>query len=87
MSAPSGSAPMRSSSSSELDIATLPEFERAVTRMRAQGLERMVIDLRRLAFLDSMSIELLLRLHGELTAAARASWSSEARAPSTASSI
>ena len=52
----------------ELDIATLPEFERAVTRMRAQGLERMVIDLRRLSFLDSMSIELLLRLHGELTA-------------------
>ena len=52
----------------ELDIATLPEFERAVTRMRAQGLERMVIDLRELSFLDSMSIELLLRLHGELTA-------------------
>jgi anti-sigma B factor antagonist len=53
----------------ELDIATLPEFERAVTRMRSQGLERMVIDLRKLSFLDSMSIELLLRLHGELTAA------------------
>ena len=52
----------------ELDIATLPDFERAVTRTRSQGLERMVIDLRKLAFLDSMSIELLLRLHGELTA-------------------
>jgi anti-sigma B factor antagonist len=52
----------------ELDIATLPALEREVTRMRAQGLERMVIDLRGLAFLDSMSIELLLRLHGELTA-------------------
>jgi anti-sigma B factor antagonist len=52
----------------ELDIATLPEFERAVTRMRSQGLERLVIDLRGLAFLDSMSIELLLRLHGELAA-------------------
>jgi anti-sigma B factor antagonist len=52
----------------ELDIATLPEFERVVTRMRAQGLERMVIDLRGLSFLDSMSIELLLRLHAELTA-------------------
>ena len=51
----------------ELDIATLPEFERCVTLMRSQGLERLVIDLRRLAFLDSMSIELLLRLHGELT--------------------
>lgn len=52
----------------ELDIATLPEFERVITRMRSQGLERMVIDLRGLSFLDSMSIELLLRLHGELTA-------------------
>ena len=52
----------------ELDIATLPEFEQAATRMRSQGLERMVIDLRELEFLDSMSIELLLRLHGELTA-------------------
>jgi anti-sigma B factor antagonist len=53
----------------ELDIATLPEFERAVTRMRSQGLEHLVVDLRELSFLDSMSIELLLRLHGELTAA------------------
>jgi anti-anti-sigma factor len=53
--------------SGELDIATLPALEQAVTRMRAQGLERMVIDLRRLSFMDSMSIELLLRLHGELT--------------------
>jgi anti-sigma B factor antagonist len=52
----------------ELDIATLPEFERAVTRVRSQDLERLVIDLRKLSFLDSMSIELLLRLHGELTA-------------------
>ena len=53
----------------ELDIATLPEFERAVTRMRSQGLERLVIDFRELTFMDSMSIELLLRLHGDLTAA------------------
>ena len=52
----------------ELDIATLPELEQAVTRMRAQGLERMVVDLRGLSFMDSMSIELLLRVHGELAA-------------------
>jgi anti-sigma B factor antagonist len=51
----------------ELDIATLPELERAVTRMRSQALERLVIDLRGVEFLDSMSIELLLRVHGELT--------------------
>jgi anti-sigma B factor antagonist len=52
----------------ELDIATLPELEQAVTRMRSQGPRRLVIDLRKLSFMDSMSIELLLRLHGELTA-------------------
>ena len=53
----------------ELDIATLPEVEQTVTRMRSEELERLVIDLREVAFLDSTSIELLLRLHGELTAA------------------
>jgi anti-sigma B factor antagonist len=52
----------------ELDIATLPQLERSITRMRAQGLARLVIDLRAVSFLDSMSIELLLRLHGDLTA-------------------
>jgi anti-sigma B factor antagonist len=52
----------------ELDIATLPEFEQVVASMRSPDLERLVIDLRGLAFLDSMSIELLLRLHGELAA-------------------
>jgi anti-sigma B factor antagonist len=50
----------------ELDIATLPEFEQVIGSMRSPDLERLVIDLRGLAFLDSMSIELLLRLHGEL---------------------
>jgi anti-sigma B factor antagonist len=53
----------------ELDIATLPEVEQTLTRMRSDQLERLVIDLREVAFLDSTSIELLLRLHGELTAA------------------
>jgi anti-sigma B factor antagonist len=53
----------------ELDIATLPELEGAVAELRSQGLERLVVDLRKVSFLDSMSIELLLRLNGELTAA------------------
>ena len=52
----------------ELDIATLPEFEEAIATLRAEPLERLVVDLRGLVFLDSMSIELLLRLHGQLTA-------------------
>ena len=53
----------------ELDIATLPEFEQVIASLRGEGLERLVIDMRGLAFLDSMSIELLLRLHAELSAA------------------
>jgi len=53
----------------ELDIATLPEFEQVIESIRSPDLERLVIDLRGLAFLDSMSVELLLRLHGELSAA------------------
>jgi anti-sigma B factor antagonist len=53
----------------ELDIATLPEFEEVIASLREAGLERLVIDMRGLAFLDSMSIELLLRLHVELAAA------------------
>jgi len=52
----------------ELDIATLPEFEEAIATLRAERLERLVVDLRGLMFLDSMSIELLLRVHGELAA-------------------
>jgi anti-sigma B factor antagonist len=53
----------------ELDIATLPELEQVVRSHRSPDLERLVIDLRGLSFLDSMSIELLLRLHEELAEA------------------
>ena len=50
----------------ELDIATLPELEQVVRSLRSPDLERLVVDLREVAFLDSMSIEMLLRLHTEL---------------------
>jgi anti-sigma B factor antagonist len=50
----------------ELDIANLPEFEQVVRSLRSPDLERLVVDLREVAFLDSMSIELLLRLHTQL---------------------
>jgi anti-anti-sigma factor len=53
----------------ELDIATLPEFEQVVRSLRSPDLERLVVDLREVSFLDSMSIELLLRLHTELAKA------------------
>ena len=47
----------------ELDIQTLPEFEQVVRSVRSPDLERLVVDLREATFLDSMGIELLLRLH------------------------
>jgi anti-sigma B factor antagonist len=53
----------------ELDIATLPEFGEVVRSLRSPDLERLVVDLREVSFLDSMSIELLLRLHTELAEA------------------
>jgi anti-sigma B factor antagonist len=53
----------------ELDIATLPEFQEVVRSLRSPDLERLVVDLRGVTFLDSMSIEVLLRLHTELAEA------------------
>ena len=51
----------------ELDIDTLPEFEQVVRSVRSPDLTRLVVDLREVTFLDSMSVELLLRLHTDLT--------------------
>jgi anti-anti-sigma factor len=45
----------------ELDIATAPDVEAAIARARAGGLERLVVDLRELEFLDSTGIQALLR--------------------------
>jgi anti-sigma B factor antagonist len=50
----------------ELDIATLPVLTDAVAAVRDEALEHLVVDLRELTFLDSMSIEYLLRLHAKL---------------------
>jgi anti-sigma B factor antagonist len=47
----------------ELDIATLPELRDAVAAARDEALEHLVLDLRAVTFLDSMSIEFLLQLH------------------------
>ena len=53
----------------ELDIDTLPEFEQVVRSVRSPDLTRLVVDLREVTFLDSMSVELLLRLHTKLAEA------------------
>jgi anti-sigma B factor antagonist len=50
----------------ELDIATLPELRDAIAAARHETLEHVVVDLRAVTFLDSMSIEYLLRLNTSL---------------------
>jgi anti-anti-sigma factor len=50
----------------ELDIATLPELRDAVAAARDEEVEHVVLDLRNVTFLDSMSIEYLLRLNASL---------------------
>jgi anti-sigma B factor antagonist len=45
----------------ELDIATAEAAEAAVDRARADRLERLVLDLRELEFLDSTGIQVILR--------------------------
>ena len=46
----------------ELDIATAPRVRDAVFRLRADGCEAMVLDLRQLTFLDSQGLALLVQL-------------------------
>jgi anti-anti-sigma factor len=50
----------------ELDLATLPELRDAVAAVHPDTLEHLVIDLREVTFLDSMSIEYLLQLNANL---------------------
>jgi anti-sigma B factor antagonist len=45
----------------ELDLLTAPELERALERVVAGGAERVVLDLRALAFLDSTGIAVIIR--------------------------
>jgi anti-anti-sigma factor len=47
----------------ELDIASAPELEQAIDRAVASGAGLVVVDLRRLEFMDSTGISLLVRAH------------------------
>ena len=48
----------------ELDLATAPRLEAEIEHVRAeQGLRRVIVDLRKLAFLDSTGLEAIIRLH------------------------
>jgi anti-anti-sigma factor len=48
--------------SGELDIATAPQVEAAARAMLAQGVSRLVIDLRELTFIDSSGLRMLILL-------------------------
>ena len=45
----------------ELDLDTVPLLEDALAAVRAQGGERLVLDLRRLTFMDSTGLRLVIR--------------------------
>ena len=48
----------------ELDLATAPELVAELDRVRAiEGLQRAVVDLRKLAFLDSTGLEAIVKFH------------------------
>ena len=51
----------------ELDLATAPQLQAEFGRIAAlEGLEQVVVDLRKLAFLDSTGLETLLKLESAL---------------------
>jgi anti-sigma B factor antagonist len=52
----------------ELDLATAPRLDAELERLHGDGLERVVIDLRRLEFLDSTGLESIVRFHRRATA-------------------
>ena len=52
--------------SGELDIATVPQVRKILNAALADGVRRVVIDLRPLFFLDSIAVAALLKVAGEL---------------------
>lgn len=53
--------------SGELDLASSPELERELERATASDLELLVIDLRKLEFMDSTGLSVLVRAHQKAT--------------------
>ena len=49
----------------ELDLASVPELREAVHELTDVGIEQVVIDLRRLTFIDVVGLRLLLRLDAD----------------------
>jgi anti-anti-sigma factor len=53
--------------SGELDLASSPELERELERGTASGAELLIIDLRKLEFMDSTGLSVLVRAHQKAT--------------------
>jgi anti-sigma B factor antagonist len=49
----------------ELDLATVPRLEAEIEQLRSRGFATILLDLRRLAFIDSTGLRLLIRLNDE----------------------
>jgi anti-sigma B factor antagonist len=48
-----------------LDLANAPVLEKQLSELRDAGFAELIVDLRRLAFMDSSGLRLLLRWHAE----------------------
>jgi anti-sigma B factor antagonist len=55
----------------ELDIATVPELDKAAQALLSQGVSELMIDLSRVTFMDSTGLRFLIGLHDE---ACEAGW-------------
>jgi anti-anti-sigma factor len=54
--------------SGELDIATVPRLEEAVATALAQGARSLIVDLSRLAFVDSSGLRMFITLNDRASA-------------------
>jgi anti-anti-sigma factor len=52
----------------ELDIATVPRVEEAVAKVLAQGARSVIVDLSRLAFVDSSGLRMFITLNERASA-------------------
>jgi anti-anti-sigma factor len=52
----------------ELDIATVPRLEEAVATVLAQGARSLIVDLSRLAFVDSSGLRMFITLNDRASA-------------------
>ena len=57
--------------SGELDLASSPELEHELERGIASGVEILIIDLRKLEFMDSTGLSVLVRAHQKATQAGK----------------